>query len=81
MAIWRNRLGRRGYAPPTPPSSEEIRETKRALEEARRRLAETREQDTEVTRRVKDLEKLLRTNHIGPKFFDALGIKPKEESG
>lgn len=57
-------------------------ETVRAAEEELRRseqqLAETVERSGEVARVADKIENIGRRNHIGPSFFDALGIQRQQ---
>lgn len=54
---------------------EAIREAEAELRRAERQLAVTEERSGEVARVSEVIENIGKRNHLGPSFFDALGIQ------
>lgn len=55
--------------------NEAIREAEAELRRAERQLAVTEERSGEVARVSEVIENIGKRNHLGPSFFDALGIQ------
>lgn len=67
---------RKESEPRTPIVDEDaIRQAEEELRKSERQLAETVEQTGEVARVSKVIEDIGKRNHLGPSFFDALGIQ------
>lgn len=79
MAWWnRKRKETHTYRPPPPPPREKVREVEERLEEAETTLADISSMDEEVRKRAEYLSHLERTNHLGPKFWDAMGLQRRK---
>lgn len=63
------------YHPPPEPTPEEIERAREELRKASETLAEVERRDDEVTERGENLAKIHKVNHIGPQFWDAVGIR------
>lgn len=73
MAWWSKE--RHTYRPPPEPSPEDIERAREELRKASETLAEVESRDPEVTQRGEHLAQVHKVNHIGPQFWDAVGIR------
>lgn len=74
---WLRRKEREPFRPPPPPTPEEIEQAAEMLRRAEDQLQTVNDADPEVSRQAEHLEEVRRVNHIGPQFWDAVGIRRK----
>lgn len=69
------RKNRHAYRPPPEPTEEDIRRAREELSRAEASLRRVEARAPEVEERSSHLDKMHKQNHIGPQFWDAIGIR------
>lgn len=76
MAWFRRR--RSDHPLPPPPCPEVQRKIEQQNREAKKQLHTVKQRDKEVIERAKEVNRIRKENHLGPRFWDAMGLHRKE---